>query len=80
MRSSYGFAEGMMIGAAKSRMAQAAGVKEKVFDWDKAAKIIKELQPKKASAGLAEDWDCTSMDIFVDGKVVKDEYDGGKGE
>jgi len=29
--------------------------KQKVFDWDKAAQLIKERQPKEAGAGLSQD-------------------------
>lgn len=45
-----------------------------VFDWIKAAQIIKELQPQEASAGLEEDWEWTSGRIFVDGKPYTDDY------
>lgn len=41
----------------------------KVFDWDKAAKIIKEGNHKNASAGLAEDMYWTAGNIFVDGEM-----------
>lgn len=34
--------------------------KTKVFDWHKAARIIKKHNIKYAYAGLAEDWSCTS--------------------
>lgn len=47
---------------------------EKVFDWDKAAKIIKEEQPKLVYAGLAEDWEWTGGLIYKNGKPVKNEY------
>lgn len=47
---------------------------EKVFDWDKAAKIIKERKPETASAGLAEDWAWTGGLIYENGKPVKNEY------
>ena len=47
---------------------------EKVFDWDKAAKIIKERKPETASAGLAEDWFWTGGTIYENGKPVKNEY------
>ena len=47
---------------------------EKVFDWDKAAKIIKERKPETASAGLAEDWEWTGGTIYKSGKPVKNEY------
>lgn len=43
---------------------------KKVFDWAKAARIIKEQNITDAYAGLAEDWGWTSGIIFQDGKVV----------
>lgn len=39
-----------------------------VFDWNKAAKLIKESGAKNASAGLSGDWDYTGGSIFVDNK------------
>ncbi len=45
-----------------------------VFDWDKAARIIKERRPKIASAGLRSDWEWTGGVIYKDGKPVKDSY------
>ncbi len=39
-----------------------------VFDWDKAAQLIKESGCKEASAGLSGDWEYTSGSIFEDGK------------
>lgn len=47
---------------------------EKVFDWDKAAKIIKERKPKTASAGLSEDLFWTGGLIYKNGKPIKNEY------
>ena len=46
----------------------------KVFDWDKAAKIIKERDAKDAWAGLNEDYRSTGGMILEDGKIVKDPY------
>ena len=46
----------------------------KVFDWDKAARIIKERGAKDASAGLFEDWEWTGGTILEDGKPVYEEY------
>lgn len=48
--------------------------KGKVFDWDKAAKIIKERKPKTASAGLAEDWFWTGGTIYKNGRPTKKNY------
>lgn len=39
-----------------------------VFDWDKAAEIIKETGAKNASAGLSSDLEWTEDDILTDGK------------
>lgn len=44
-----------------------------VFDWDKAARLIKESQCKYASAGLSMDWEWTGGTIF-DGEPVLDSY------
>lgn len=46
----------------------------KVFDWDKAAQIIKERQPTEASAGLSEDWEWTGGVIYTNGKPVDETY------
>lgn len=45
-----------------------------VFDWDKAAQLIRERQPKEASAGLAQDWEWTGGLIFAAGEPVLDSY------
>ena len=39
-----------------------------VFDWDRAAEIIKARKAHSASAGLSRDWGATSAVIFYDGK------------
>lgn len=44
-----------------------------VFDWVKAARLIKAAGAKEASAGLSDDWEYTGGDIFKDGKPVKKE-------
>ena len=41
-----------------------------VFDWNKAALIIKKRQPSRATAGLSGDWEWTGGTIFSDGKPV----------
>jgi len=46
----------------------------KVFDWDKAAQLIKEHQPVCASAGLAGDWEYTGGDIFRNGAPVPQDH------
>ena len=45
-----------------------------VFDWLKAAKLIRERKPKEAQAGLRGDWEYTGGVIFRNGKPVKTEY------
>lgn len=50
----------------------------RVFDWDKAATIIKEHLEQHpdllAEAGLQGDWKYTGGVIFRDGEPVKDDY------
>lgn len=43
---------------------------ERVFDWVKAAKLIKENKPDSASAGLSGDWEFTGGEIYSDGKPL----------
>ncbi len=45
-----------------------------VFDWDKAAKLIKERQPNSAEAGLSGDWGCTGGEIYRDGEPILNSY------
>lgn len=45
-----------------------------VFDWVKAATIIKKRKVTKASAGLEGDWEYTGGIILEYGKVPKDSY------
>ena len=45
-----------------------------VFDWHKAAKLIKERKAQNASAGLSGDWENNGGKIFTAGKPVTDEY------
>lgn len=44
-----------------------------VFDWDKAAKLIKERNAQSASAGLQSDWEWTGGCILDEGKPVPEE-------
>ena len=44
-----------------------------VFDWDKAASIIKTRNAKSAAAGLAGDWEYTGGEILNEGKPVAKE-------
>lgn len=46
------------------------GKEQKVFDWEKAARIIKERGATEASAGLSGDWEYTGGEILRDGKPV----------
>lgn len=41
-----------------------------VFDWEKAARIIKSRMPRVARAGLRNDWEWTGGDIWRDDKPV----------
>ena len=43
-----------------------------VFDWDKAATLIKERGAQKASAGLSGDWEYTGGCIWDNGKPADD--------
>ena len=45
-----------------------------VFDWNEAARLIKEHNPKVASAGLHSDWEYTGGVIFEDGEPVANTY------
>ena len=45
-----------------------------VFDWDKAARLIRERGAKEASAGLSGDWEWTGGEILVDGKPHHEAY------
>lgn len=50
------------------------GQPEKIFDWDKAARLIIQHGTQKAGAGLVEDWSWTGGAILEDGKIVLDSY------
>lgn len=45
-----------------------------VFDWDKAAQIIRDTGAKYAAAGLSGDWEYTGGTIYNDGQPVKNDY------
>ena len=53
-----------------------SGARVKVFDWNKAARLIRERKPSEAGAGLHSDWEYTGGAIYRDGKPVpkKDTY------
>ena len=44
-----------------------------VFDWDRAAKIIREKRPERADAGLSGDLEYTCDTIYRDGRPVPSE-------
>ena len=44
----------------------------KVFDWNKAAEIIKDKNPSRASAGLSGDWEWTGGEIW-NGDIIPKE-------
>ena len=46
---------------------------QKVFDWEKAARLILESGSTEASAGLSGDWEWTGGAIFAGGKPVPKE-------
>lgn len=48
------------------------GRPERVFDWNKAARIIRERRPRAAYAGLAEDLADTFSVLYVDGEPLED--------
>ena len=50
------------------------GKEQMVFDWKKAAELIRERQPKEASAGLCSDWEWTGGLIYLDGKTITNHY------
>ena len=60
--------------AAFFRATAAKGREQMVFDWVKAAKLIKESKPTLAQAGLQGDWEWTGGTIFEGGKPVLDSY------
>jgi len=56
-------------------MGQANRSKElMVFDWDKAAALIRERGAQIASAGLSGDWDWTGGPIYEDGAPDTESY------
>lgn len=53
-----------------ARGAASRGKELMVFDWDKAATLIREKNVKEASAGLHSDWEWTAGPILADGEPV----------
>jgi hypothetical protein len=45
----------------------------KVFDWNRAAALIRDRQAKYAAAGLSGDWEYTGGDIYKEGKPVPED-------
>lgn len=57
------------------RMGEATRGRElMVFDWDKAARLIKESGRDTASAGLRGDWEWTGGYIYYDGEPDMEDY------
>lgn len=55
-------------------MGQASrGREPMVFDWEKAARLIKDKGASSASAGLAGDWEWTGGQILSGGKPVPED-------
>jgi hypothetical protein len=50
------------------------GNPQKVFDWNKAAKLIVENSPQTAIAGLSGDWGSTCGEIWDNDLPVKESY------
>lgn len=48
------------------------GAALKVFDWDTAARLIRDRQPDKAVAGLSGDMEYTSGSIYHNGEPVEE--------
>jgi hypothetical protein len=46
----------------------------KVFDWNKAAELIRDRRPEVASAGLSGDWEYTGGTIYQNGAPDNDSY------
>lgn len=55
----------------KGEQARAAGNKLMVFDWHKAAEIIRDRKPIRASAGLRSDWEWTGGTIYEESKSLR---------
>lgn len=59
---------------AMGEAARNAGNKIMVFDWDKAAKLIKENNPNVVGAGLESDWEWTGGRIYANGEPYMESY------
>lgn len=58
----------------KAQAATARGARLRVFDWHKAARIIRERKPRESGAGLSSDWEWTGGTIYRDGQPVTDDH------
>lgn len=56
--------------SAFARCRAARGQPIKVFDWDRAAEIIRRREARNAAAGLGMDWEYTGGPILRDGQPV----------
>lgn len=55
-------------------MAEANRGKEMmVFDWDKAAQLIRDNKPEYAAAGLQSDWEWTGGDIYNGNPIPRED-------
>lgn len=64
----------MDTASAFARGAASRGNPVRVFDWDNAARLIRERKPAVARAGLAHDWEYTGGTIAVNGDPVTTDY------
>jgi hypothetical protein len=62
------------ISAMARALAAGPDARLRVFDWEKAARLIVERKPELASAGLQDDWDWTGGVIARNGDPVRDSY------
>lgn len=51
-----------------------AGRELMILDWDKAAKLIKDKNPKRVMAGLRGDWEYTGGIIYENSEAIIDNY------
>ena len=57
-------------GYAMAKAARAAGEVGKVFDWDTAARILRDRKATNACAYLEGDYEWTVGDILIDGEIT----------
>lgn len=60
--------------AAYARGLASKGKEQAVFDWDKAAQILKDRKADYAEAGLEDDWGCTVGGILLNGSIPSSDY------